>query len=53
MKRAEDLNLKSLVYRFDLIFAFSVLKVKVENEKAGLNLNIQKMKIVASGPITS
>ena len=28
-------------------------KVKVESEKAGLNLNIQKMKIMASGPITS
>ena len=28
-------------------------KVKVENEKVGLKLNIQKMKIVASGPITS
>ena len=29
------------------------MKVKEENEKAGLNLNIQKMKIMASGPITS
>ena len=28
-------------------------KVKVESEKAGLNLNIQKTKIMASGPITS
>ena len=28
-------------------------KVKEENEKAGLKLNIQKMKIMASGPITS
>ena len=28
-------------------------KVKEENEKAGLNLNIQKTKIMASGPITS
>ena len=28
-------------------------KVKEENEKAGLKLNIQKMKIIASGPITS
>ena len=27
-------------------------KVKVESEKAGLKLNIQKMKIMASGPIT-
>ena len=30
-----------------------LLKVKVESEKVGLKLNIQKMKIMASGPITS
>ena len=30
-----------------------LLKVKEESEKAGLKLNIQKMKIMASGPITS
>ena len=29
------------------------MKVKEESEKAGLKLNIQKMKIIASGPITS
>ena len=29
------------------------MKVKVESEKAGLRLNIQKTKIMASGPITS
>ena len=29
------------------------MKVKEESEKAGLNLNIQKTKIMASGPITS
>ena len=29
------------------------MKVKKESEKAGLKLNIQKMKIMASGPITS
>ena len=29
------------------------MKVKVESEKAGLKLNIQKTKITASGPITS
>ena len=29
------------------------MKVKEESEKAGLNLNIQKVKIMASGPITS
>ena len=31
----------------------SLLKVKEESEKGGLKLNIQKTKIVASGPITS
>ena len=30
-----------------------LIKVKVESEKVGLKLNIQKMKIMASGPITS
>ena len=30
-----------------------LMKVKEENEKAGLKLNIQKMKIMTSGPITS
>ena len=29
------------------------MKVKVESEKVGLKLNIQKMKIMASGSITS
>ena len=29
------------------------MKVKVESEKAGLKFNIQKTKIMASGPITS
>ena len=30
-----------------------LMKVKEENEKVGLKLNIQKMTIMASGPITS
>ena len=30
-----------------------LMKVKVESEKLGLKPNIQKMKIMASGPITS
>ena len=29
------------------------MKVKAENEKVGLKLNVQKTKIMASGPITS
>ena len=39
---AESKELKSLL-----------MKVKEESEKVGLKLNIQKMKIMASGPITS
>ena len=39
---AESEELKSLL-----------MKVKVESEKIGLKLNIQKTKIMASGPITS
>ena len=30
-----------------------LMKVKEENEKVGLNLNVQKTKIMASSPITS
>ena len=30
-----------------------LMRVKEENEKAGLKLNIQKTKIMASGPVTS
>ena len=30
-----------------------LMKVKVESEKVGLKFNIQKMEIMASGPITS
>ena len=39
---AESETLKSLL-----------MKVKVESEKVGLKLNIQKMKVMASSPITS
>ena len=30
-----------------------LMKVKEESEKVGLKLNIQKMKVMASGPVTS
>ena len=50
----------SSVYTYDIIFAESeeelkspLMKVKEESEKVGLKLNIQKMKIMASGPTTS
>ena len=42
LKAENEKELKSLLMR-----------VKEESEKAGLKLNIQKMKITASGPITS
>jgi len=32
---------------------YLLMKVKEERDKVGLKLNIQKMKIMASGPITS
>ena len=54
-------NIKNLRYADDsTIMAESeeelkscMMKVKVESEKVGLKLNIQKTKIMASGPITS
>ena len=36
-----------------IINSAAMMKVKEESEKAGLKLNIQKMKIMASCPITS
>ena len=37
----------------DIYFLSLLMKVKEESEKVGLKVNIQKMKIMASGPITS
>ena len=56
-----SLNLKELRYADDTtLMAESeeelkslLMKVKEESEKAGLKLNIQRTKIMASGPITS
>ena len=42
MEPKQEQRLKSLL-----------MKVKVDSEKVGLKLNIQKMKIMASGPLTS
>ena len=52
-------NINNLRYANDTTFIAKseeelkspLMKVKEESEKAGLNLNIQKMKIMASGPI--
>ena len=54
-------NINNLIYADDTtLMAESVealksllMKVKEESEKIGLKLNIQKIKIMASGPITS
>ena len=54
-------NINSLRYADDItLMAESeeelkslLMKVKEESEKVGLELNIQKMKIMASGPVTS
>ena len=54
-------NLNNLRYADDTTFMAEseeelkclLMKVKEESEKVGLKLNIQKMKIMASGPITS
>ena len=54
-------NISNLRYADDTTFTAEskeelkslLMKVKEESEKVGLKLNIQKMKIMASGPITS
>ena len=59
--KIEGRNINNLTYADDTtIMAESeeklkslLIKVKDESEEAGLKLNIQKMKIMASGPITS
>ena len=54
-------NINNLIYTDDTtlmveskeVLKSLLMKVKEESEKVGLKLNIQKMKIMASGPITS
>ena len=54
-------NINNLRYAYDTILMAEreeelkslLMKVKEESEKAGLKLNIQKTKIIASSPITS
>ena len=54
-------NINNLIYADDTTLTAQseeeikslLMKVKEESEKAGLKLNIQKTKIMASGPITS
>ena len=54
-------NINNLRYAYDTTLTAEskeelrslLMKVKEESEKAGLKLNIQKTKVIASGPITS
>ena len=54
-------NINNLIYADDTTLMTEseeelkslLMKLKVENEKAGLKPNIQKIKIMVSGPITS
>ena len=54
-------NVNNLIYADDTTLSAEskevlkslLMKVKEESEKAGLKLNIQKLKIMVSGPITS
>ena len=46
-------NINNLKYADDTTQKVKRMKVKEESEKVGLKLNIQKTKIMASGPITS
>ena len=49
LRYADDTTLKAESEELESL----LMKVKEESEKVGLKLNIQKMKITASGPITS
>ena len=58
--KVAGININNLRYAEDTILMAEreelkslLMKVKEESEKVGLKVNIQKMKIMASGPITS
>ena len=59
--KIDEENINNLRYANDTTFTAEseeelkslLMKVKVKSEKVGLKLNIQKTKIMASGPITS
>ena len=48
-----DMQMIPLLWQSEEELKSLLMKVKVESEKVGLKLNIQKTKIMASGPITS
>ena len=58
--KTDGRNINNLRYADDTILMTEIeelksllIKVKEESEKVGLKLNIQKIKVMASGPITS
>ena len=53
LRYADDTTLMAESEELKSLFSSSFIKMKEENEKVGLKLNIQKTKIMASGPITS
>ena len=53
LRYADDITLIAKIKKMKRNEGASWLRVKEENEKAGLKLNIQKAKIMASGPIIS
>ena len=48
-----DMQMTALMAESEEVLKSLLMKVKEESEKVGLKLNIQKTKIMASGPITS
>ena len=48
-----NLDYTTLIAESEAELKSLLMKVNEESEKVGLKLNIQKMKIMASGPITS
>ena len=48
-----DVQMSTLMAESEEELKSFLMKVKEESEKVGLKINIQKMKIMASGPITS
>ena len=49
----EEISITSDIAKSEDELNSLLMKVKEENEKVGLKLNIQKMKIMASGPVAS
>ena len=53
MSISSDADDITLMAESEEVLKSLLMKVKVKSEKVGLKLNIQKMKIMASGPITT